>query len=170
MCAMPVLRAILLSMVAVCPCAFALDPALDVSQYGHRSWLFRDGFIQGQIFSIAQTSDGYLWFATDRGLVRFDGVKPMAWRPPTGQSLPSEAIMYLLASRDGTLWIGTLEGLASWKNGRLNQYREFDGFQVARIIQDHEGSIWAGGRDGAGTGKVCEIGNGKTQCEAGATH
>ena len=167
---MPMRRAILLSLLAVCPCVFALDPALDVSQYGHKSWLFRDGFAQGQIFYIAQTSDGYLWFATERGLLRFDGVKPAAWQPPTGQSLPSDTVLRLLASRDGTLWIGTLDGLASWKNGRLNRYREFDGFYVMALIQDHEGSIWAGGREPTGYGKVCKIGSGDTQCETGTTH
>src|SRR5512133_3803405 len=150
MCGMLTLRAILLGLLAVCPCSFALDPALDVSQYGHRSWLFRDGFAQGAITDIAQTSDGYLWFATERGLLRFEGIKPAAWQPPTGQSLPSDAVVRLLASRDGTLWIGTLDGLASWKNGRLNRYREFDGFFVTRIIQDHEGSIWVGGRNPTG--------------------
>src|SRR5262249_52495254 len=35
--------------------AFALNPALDVSQYAHTAWIFREGFAQGQVTSIAQT-------------------------------------------------------------------------------------------------------------------
>src|SRR5271165_5030810 len=38
-------------------CAFALDPSLDVSQYGHTAWKIREGFTKGTIFSMAQTPD-----------------------------------------------------------------------------------------------------------------
>ena len=65
-------------LLAWCPCAFALDPALDISQYAHTSWKIRDGFTKGTINSIAQTPDGYLWLGTQFGLLRFDGSKSKA--------------------------------------------------------------------------------------------
>jgi hypothetical protein len=68
---------------------FALDPKLDVSQYAHKAWRVRDGFTKGAITSLAQTSDGYLWLGTEFGLVRFDGVRAVPWRPPIRQQLPS---------------------------------------------------------------------------------
>src|SRR5215813_14825586 len=71
------------------PSAFALDPWLDVSQYAHTTWKTRDGFTKGFITSFAQTSDGYLWLGTELGLLRFDGVRTLEWRPPAGQALPS---------------------------------------------------------------------------------
>ena len=40
-------------LVASRPCAFALNPALDVSQYAHTSWKVRDGFPNGSVSSIA---------------------------------------------------------------------------------------------------------------------
>src|SRR5262249_25838274 len=116
--------------LASCPCVFALNPALDVTQYAHMAWRARDGFLKARIESIAQTQDGYLWLGSDLGLARFDGVKSVAWQPPPGQHLPSSAIASLLATRDGTLWIGTSQGLASWKNGKLTQYAELDGLIV----------------------------------------
>src|SRR5262245_56288556 len=97
-----------------CPSALALNPALDVSQYAHASWKIREGFSKGRIGSIVQTPDGYLWLGTDLGILRFDGVKPVPWQPPADQPLPSNTIFKLLAGRDGTLWIGTTKGLASW--------------------------------------------------------
>src|SRR5262245_35243902 len=100
-------------LLAWSPCAFALDPALDVSQYAHTAWKIREGFPKGQINSIAQTPDGYLWLGTQFGLLRFDGVRNVPWQPPSGQHLPSSWIFSLLATRDGTLWIGTSKGLAS---------------------------------------------------------
>ena len=40
----------------------ALDPALDVSQYGHVAWRIRDGFSKGSdLRRSRQTADGYLW-------------------------------------------------------------------------------------------------------------
>jgi hypothetical protein len=48
-------------LLAGSPCSFALNPALNVSQYAHTAWKIRDGFSKGLIISIAQTPDGYLW-------------------------------------------------------------------------------------------------------------
>src|SRR5437667_12637990 len=94
-------------LLASCPSAFALNPALDVSQYAHTSWKIRDGFFKGQITSIAQTPDGYLWLGTEFGLLRFDGVRTVPWQPPSDQQFPSSFISKLLVSRDGTFWIAT---------------------------------------------------------------
>src|SRR5262249_29730347 len=94
-------------MLAWSPRVFALNPDLDVSQYAHYAWKIRDGFTKGEIFTMAQTADGYLWLGTEFGLLRFDGVRTVPWRPPTGESLPPGRVGRLLAARDGTLWIGT---------------------------------------------------------------
>src|SRR5580658_7506848 len=53
----------------------ALNPSLDISQYAHTSWTFRNGFLNGAVYAIAQTPDGYLWLGTQSGVVRFDGVR-----------------------------------------------------------------------------------------------
>ena len=66
---------VLAGVLLACPRTFALDPALDVSQYAHTAWKVREGFTKGTIVSIAQTPDGYLWLGTEFGLLRFDGVR-----------------------------------------------------------------------------------------------
>ena len=148
-----------------CRFAFPLNPNLDINQYAHTAWKTREGFTRGNIQAIAQTPDGYLWLGTDFGLLRFDGVKNVPWQPPAGQHLPSESIGSLLLARDGTLWIGALKGLASWKDGRLTQYPEFADQYVFRegIVEDEEGIIWVGGI-GSTAGKLCAIQNGKADC------
>src|SRR4030095_335571 len=119
---------VLTVLVVICrPSAFALDPALKVSQYAHTAWKIRDGFSTGTIFAIAQTPDGYLWLGTDVVMLRFDGIRPVPWQPPPGQQLPSNNIRALLVTRDGALWIGTETGLASWKNRTLNRYEPLAG-------------------------------------------
>src|ERR1700677_4663818 len=132
----------LIILLACCPCAFSLDTSLDVSQYAHTAWKVRDGFVKGAVFSIAQTPDGYLWLGTEFGLLRFDGVRAVPWQPPAGEHFPSGPIRRLLVARNGTLWIGTTQGLASWKNGKLTHHRELAGQQVAALLEDRGGTIW----------------------------
>jgi len=150
-------------LAAYCPRAFALNPALDVSQYAHTSWKIRDGFTKGTILSIAQTSDGYLWLGTEFGLHRFDGVRVVPWKPPPGQDLPSSYIGKLLAGSDGTLWIGTTKGLASWQDGELTHYPEFAGQAARPLLEDREGVLWVVVFR-IPIGKLCAIQRGKTRC------
>ena len=159
------LAAVLACVVLVCcTSAYALNPALDVSQYAHTSWKIRDGFAKGAIGSIAQTPDGYLWLGAEFGLLRFDGSRNVLWQPPSDQQLPSNTIMSLLAARDGSLWIGTSKGLARWKDGKLTQYAELAGQYIFKILEDHEGTIWASGIT-ITTGRLCAIQSSSTHCD-----
>jgi signal transduction histidine kinase/ligand-binding sensor domain-containing protein len=152
-----------LILLACCPCASALNPSLDINQYAHKAWTVRDGFFKGNIYSIAQTPDGYLWLATEFGLVRFDGVRSVPWEPPAGEHLPSSNIRQLVSARDGRLWIGTLKGMASWKDGKLTQYRELAGLYVETVLEDREGTIWAGAY-ATPAGRLCAIRSGTVRC------
>ena len=146
--------------------ALALDPSLDLSQYGHTAWTTRDGFSVGAIFAIAQTPDGYLWLATEFGLFRFDGLQAVPWQPPAGQRLPNAAYS-LLVTRDGTLWIGTFAGLVSWNGNKLTEYPEVGRAFVTSLLEDHEGTVWAGilaGSSESPTGRLCAIRSGRAEC------
>ena len=143
----------------------ALDPSLEVSQYGHTSWTARDGFSVGAIFAMAQTPDGYLWLGSEFGLYRFDGVKPVLWQPPAGQQLPNKPYA-LLVTRDGTLWIGTFEGLVSWDGGKLTYYPEIGKAFVTSLLEDHEGTVWVGTFGSKDLpARVCAIRTGSVQCK-----
>ena len=148
---------------AFCSCAWALNPALDISQYAHASWTIRDGFFDSAIQAIAQTPDGYLWLGTEFGLLRFDGVRKVPWNPPAGESLPSANVTRLLVTRDGRLWIGTRAGLASWKDGRFVRYPEFAERMVGPLVEDDDGTLWVGAR-GSPDGRLCAIRSGSVHC------
>jgi signal transduction histidine kinase len=155
-------------LLACCPCAFGLDPSLDVSQYAHTAWKIREGFAAGAIHQVVQTPDGYLWLATEAGLLRFDGVRTVPWQPPPGERLPSDDIRGVMVARDGTLWLGTAKGLVSVKDRKLVHYPELDGHDVYALLEDHEGTVWAGGVVWEGAysqpGKLCAIKAGITEC------
>jgi signal transduction histidine kinase/ligand-binding sensor domain-containing protein len=143
--------------------ARALDPSLDITQYAHLAWTFRNGFSNGAVYAIAQTPDGYLWLGTSAGVVRYDGARltPLPLGP--GHRLPNAASAAILPARDGSVWIGTLDGLVSWKNGALTHYPAFAGRTVITLLQQRDGTVWAGSFGGA-TGKLCAFRGEQTTC------
>jgi len=154
-----------LSPLLLCPSAHALDLSLDVSQYAHTAWNVREGFTQGYIRSITQTPDGYIWLGTGFGLFRFDGVRAEHWQPPlNGALLPSNFIVSLHVARDSTLWIGTMEGLASWRDGKLTRYPDLAGLVISSILEDRNGTVWVGSYSFAPPGKLCAIDRATVHC------
>jgi len=100
------------------PVANALDPNRSLSQYVHNVWRSDNGFLGGAVYAICQSQDGYLWFGTERGLVRFDGVDfRLIQRPLLGFG-PIGAVRGLVADKEGNLWI-RLDGphLLRYQNG-----------------------------------------------------
>ena len=73
----------------------------------------------------------------------------------------------LLVTRDGTLWIGTFAGLASWSGGKLTRYPEVGGVFVTSLLEDREGTVWAGimgGSSDSPAGRLCAIRSGRAEC------
>ncbi|HEX3228974.1 MAG TPA: two-component regulator propeller domain-containing protein, partial [Pyrinomonadaceae bacterium] len=151
--------------LACCSCAFGLNPSLEISQYAHTSWTAREGYSLGSVFAMAQTPDGYLWLGGEFGLFRFDGVRFTRWQPPAGQQLPDKPYS-LLVTGDGTLWIGTFAGLVSWNGDKLTQYPEVGELFVTSLLEDREGTVWAGTMTPPGNsgGRLCAIRSGRAEC------
>src|SRR6202163_2944119 len=142
----------------------ALDTSRRISQYGHTAWRIEDGVFAGAPNVMAQTTDGYLWIGTQAGLMRFDGVRFVAWRPPEGIELPSSRINSLLGARDGSLWIGTSMGLARWRNGNLTNYKDATG-SIMAILEDRTGAIWiARGTISDKRGPLCKVTDAGVRC------
>jgi signal transduction histidine kinase/ligand-binding sensor domain-containing protein len=125
----------------------ALDPASHLTQYGHTVWRVQDGYFGGATpLTITQTTDSYIWVGTVAGLYRFDGVRFVRWTSPIGEELPSSQIGSLLGARDGSLWIGTPNGLFHLVKGRLSLYQKSEGWHImSTIVEDKEGKIWFNG-------------------------
>jgi len=142
----------------------ALDPTIQISQYGHSSWRVQDGAFRGAPNTIAQTKDGYLWIGTDAGLVRFDGVRFVSWSPPSGQRLLDPRVVSLLAARDGSLWIGTGYSISQWRSGELINHQQLGG-RIEAIVEDSDGAVWfVRTQITDGMGPVCRIKNEQLQC------
>jgi ligand-binding sensor domain-containing protein/signal transduction histidine kinase len=84
--------------------AAALDPERLVSQYAVERWGADRGYPGGAIHGIAQSADGDLWLATEKGLVRFDGITFSVVPPPDGSRGARRAVLSVASDGDGRIW------------------------------------------------------------------
>ena len=59
---------------------------------------------------MTQTHDGYLWFGTEHGLARFDGIHFTVFDHANTPALAHNIIGRLYEDHHGVLWISTLGG------------------------------------------------------------
>ena len=128
---------------AVVP-VFALDPSKILSQYVQSSWGFQNGLQQKTVMAIAQTRDGFLWLATEEGLVRFNGRTFATFDERNAPGLGDRFIRSLAAAPDGSLWIGTMSGLARYSSGKFESYRNEpeSRMDIYDIAVGNDGSVW----------------------------
>src|SRR5215813_6325832 len=88
--------------------AFSLCTTCAQAQYRFDHWTADNGLPQNSVRDIVQTQDGYLWFTTFDGLVRFDGVRFTVFNKSNSPGLPSNRFVNLFEDRQGDLW-ATLE-------------------------------------------------------------
>ena len=100
--------------------ALAIDPDRAMGQYIHDRWESDKGFPGGAVHAITQSSDGYLWIAADKGLVRFDGLAFRLFQPRGLTSGQDPTVLALASDVDGGVW-------AELRNAMLMRYR--NGFE-----------------------------------------
>jgi len=131
--------------------AWGLNPRLALTQFGHDVWTTSNGLPNDSVRAIAQTAEGYLWFATPSGLARFDGVNFMVFNGSNTPLFKRSTLTALLAAPDGSLWIGTgNNGLVHYRNGGFEKF-EVPGLLSATIralLLDSRGVFWIGADKG----------------------
>lgn len=94
-----------------------------MGQYRIDQWTADNGLPQNSVYSIIQTRDGYLWFATLDGLVRFDGVKFTVFNKSNSSGIINNRFTSLFEASIDDLWAGTEEsGFVRYRNGRFTSY------------------------------------------------
>ena len=127
-CAVKLRLAILLTGLVVVARGTTL-PTLDPDpNYLIQTWETEHGLPENSATSIVQTPDGYLWFGTFNGLVRFNGVGFTVFNPSNTPQLPSAGIVNLHVGRDGRLWISTYRGLVVREGDQWRQLHSEDGW------------------------------------------
>jgi len=147
----------LMSLASVVPPLHALDPAQPLRQYGQQLWQTDNGLPQNTVHAIHQTQDGYLWLATDGGLVRFDGIDFTLFDRRSAPELRSNLIGALTETADGTLWAATADGLLRRNKGSLHVLGAANGLPagpIASVIPAARTSLWVLTPEGVAFGAV----------------
>jgi len=126
---------------------FAQESGRPGQAYYYDTWRTDHNLPANDVRAILQTSDGYVWLGTAKGLARFDGARCRVFNSQnTGREIPRDLVGQLAESKDSTLWIGIEGGgLISYKNGRFSAESipiEFRDKLVHRMTIDTKGRIW----------------------------
>ncbi len=114
-----------------------LQSIAQVDDIRFRRLSIREGLSQVTVTAIAQDSTGFLWFATQDGLNRYDGYAFRVFSHDAADSttLSDNFIWCLCVARNGMIWIGTLAG-------GLNRYDQWtDTFAAYRYDPLRPGGI-----------------------------
>ncbi len=129
-----------------------LDPQKPISSFHQDVWGAAEGLPADTVPAILQTSDGYVWFGTELGLVRFDGVRFATFDKTSTPVLKSNVVDALAIDQAGDLWIGT-------RGGGLIRYRDREfvsvptkeggaSDSVLSLLCSRDGDLWVGTEGG----------------------
>ncbi|MCP4147190.1 MAG: hypothetical protein GY757_05515 [bacterium] len=116
----------------------------------------KDGLSQVTVNCILQDSKGFLWFATQNGLNKYDGCDFTLYihSPDDPQSLGNNFVQCLYEDHKGFLWVGTFYGglnAINLKTGRFCNYKNIPGDpsslsdnNIWTIMEDKAGFMWIG--------------------------
>jgi len=85
-----------------------------------------NGLSNSNVFGITQDNQGFIWFATEDGLNRFDGENFVTYRHNVNNafSIADNTIRKIFIDTERTLWVGTQNGLSRYNPEQDN----FDNF------------------------------------------
>lgn len=120
-------------------------PFRAAGQYRIDTWTTENGLPQNSINGIVQTRDGYIWFGTNDGLVRFDGVRFKVFNKANSEGISNNRISGVMEDRSGRLWVGADDGsLFFYENGKFTVVVKPNDSKFnrrGRLVNDGFGSI-----------------------------
>jgi ligand-binding sensor domain-containing protein len=120
---------------------------LYAQEYSYVNYNTREGLAGSVVYAIAQDHDGFMWFATETGLSRFDGTRFKNFTNADG--LPDIAIIKLFVDSKNRVWIAPFKNaLCYYWRGRIYNARndslvsklKFRG-EVQAIAEDAQGNL-----------------------------
>jgi len=94
----------------------------DAQEYSYKNYTTSDGLPSSEIYRVIQDKKGYIWFATDNGVSRFDGYKFTNFDISDG--LVNNTVFDLYEDYKGRVWFIALSGnLCYFENQKIVKYK-----------------------------------------------
>ncbi len=123
--------------------ACVLTTSEAMAQYRLDQFTTGNGLPQNTVSAITQTRDGYLWFATYDGLVRYDGIRFTTFDKGNSEGISGNRFLSLCEDGRGTLWAGTSDsGLIRYRDGSFTSFTTQQGLPlnyVGRLQRAEDG-------------------------------
>ncbi|HLX13301.1 MAG TPA: two-component regulator propeller domain-containing protein [Bacteroidota bacterium] len=133
--------------LGLCNTGLSLDPKKTLRQYIHEAWNTGNGLPQNSVIAIYQSKDGYMWFATQEGVVRFDGSHFTIFDRTSTPEFAVNSIQRIMSAPDGTIYFAGQNyiSLTRYQNGVFHGFGKTEGFDgkpsnTAGI--DSTGAVW----------------------------
>lgn len=102
----------------------------------HIQYTVKDGLPGAVIYHALQDKNGFIWFATNQGVSRFDGRTFKNYSKENG--LPDNEILRLYLDRQNNMWFISISGIpAIYHNGTIKTFSQCKG--VFSILEDLKG-------------------------------
>jgi ligand-binding sensor domain-containing protein/signal transduction histidine kinase len=126
-----------------------------------RVWESDEGLPNNNVTSLEQTSDGYIWAASEGRLARFDGATFEPFRSPDIARGYNEQISMLLRSSRGGLWVAMDRGPVIYLDAGKEQVftNNLPDLMVQSLTEDGERALWVSYYEGV----VCRIKDGEVR-------
>jgi ligand-binding sensor domain-containing protein/signal transduction histidine kinase len=140
--------------VTVLAVALAVAAPARAERLPFRAFTTLDGLANARVWADARDRRGFLWFATQDGLSRFDGSRFESFG--TADGLPDPVCLAVMVDRGGVVWVGTSHGLARFDPDARGAHVRFTASgvgaagddQVIALFEDHAGQRWLGSTGG----------------------
>lgn len=121
--------------------------------YVVQTWKAEDGIPGNSITDIIQNDDGYLFFGTYGGLIRFDGIEFTTINHLSDERYNFFSARAVMQDSKGRLWVGSNDegAVCISKNGDINNFSVNNGLpnnSIRAFCEDFEGNIWIGTASG----------------------
>nr|WP_246239957.1 two-component regulator propeller domain-containing protein [Pseudoalteromonas caenipelagi] len=118
-----------------------------------------NGLSNPQIYALAKDPNGYMWFASADGIMRYDGYQFVAYKYDVNRSdsLSANSVSSILFDRQGRLWAGTWGGGLNLQNGpqsflHLRHDSKKDNSlgadKIQTLFESRDGTLWVGTNGG----------------------
>lgn len=132
----------LLSGLLVTPVIATDNNIVSLDNYFSESWSTVDGLPHNTVNAIAQTPDGYLWFATWEGVARFNGRHFEIFERSAETGLPDSGIRALSVAENGDLLVaGSRGGIARVTGHQWHSYPPL-GTLINKAMVDSQQRLW----------------------------